>query len=89
MTQATAIKNKMGHIHIFKGYNRKLHKDGKYNYVDRFFRESPCYLQVDTDISDFEATLNSQQQAKLDNGYKINVFIYDKYFQDETYQRRS
>ncbi len=76
----------MGHLHIWRGWNRKIVQDGKYNYKavrpreDERDGEGSVYLQVDTDIESCKEWLTNDQKENLEQGYQINANIDDLYW---------
>lgn len=74
MEKATVIKNKMGHIHIFRGWNRKILQDGKYTFKTVSGESADVYLQTEIDICEFEKDIPFVKLDSLNNGYQINWY---------------
>ena len=67
----TVIKNRFGHIHIFKNVRVSKLDNNNSNYKTIDGKESDIYLQDQSDIETFEDTLLNEDKNSLDNGYAI------------------
>lgn len=68
----TVIRNKFGHLHIFKGnQNGKLSNSNTNILLNG--KESDLYFQIDTDIEAIKEFMTKQQKRDLDNGYAVVI----------------
>ena len=88
--KCTIQENRMGHLHIWKGWNRKLKQIAKYNYIAVRPRndemengESPVYLQMDTDVEVCKESLTIDQKENLSQGYQVNARIDELYWSED------
>ena len=70
--QITIIKNRFGHIHIFKG-----NQDGQLTDLSSNIllngKESDLYLQLDTDINALIEYLTAKQKKTFNDGFEVVI----------------
>ena len=92
--KATAIQDKMGSVHIFRGHNIQLIQTGKYAYLRKNkYRtntfdiaagsEAEVFFQSEYHVNCFMESLTKKQLENINNGYSTNVNIDDLYFDNE------
>ena len=86
--RCTIQQDRMGSLHIWKGWNRKIEQTAKYMYKavrstdDEIDGECTVYLQGD-DTQYLINTLPQDKAADVQNGWKINVDIDDCYWPEK------
>ena len=70
--QITIIRNRFGHLHVFKGNCEGQLTDTGSN-VKYNGKESDVYLQVDTDIQAVKEMLSFKQLANLEAGWEVVI----------------
>lgn len=80
MVKSTIWKDKMGSLHIFLGYNKKLSIVSKYLAEDTKGEEANVFLQSQSDVESFEQGLTKNQMDNLNNGFQINAKVDELYF---------
>ena len=70
--EITLIKNRFGHVHIFKGNQQGKLTDLGDNVLLNG-NESEIYIQIDTDISFIEHSLTKEQRETFNNGFEIVI----------------
>jgi len=77
--KVTIWKDRMGSLHIFKGYNRKL-KTEKYLAKDTQGNEADLFVQFQSDIEAVTDELSADKKDSLNNGYQVNHKLDDLHF---------
>lgn len=83
-TRATIVRNKMGHLHVWKGCHKITQVD-KYNYHNAKGEESTLYFQRDEDIDAIIEALPTKTRNALERfGYVLTEKFPSDYFPDAT-----
>jgi hypothetical protein len=84
--EVTIQKNKMGHLHIWKGVHQ-IKQISKYNYHNQLGEESHKYIQHDRDIEEILAEVPKHDRKDIENGFAVitTVQLWSSGVKDKLY----